>query len=133
MCATYAAPPSDGKIRNFGSFTSGSLRLGSLRFPNYVGLGNIYCKYYYETDANSPTQGQPKANPTLEKMRVKVAFGPLFSHSKFLFRGLGLVLYRKQTTRNPTQPNNQILRRQPIYYYFEVIFTPTESYCDLRL
>ena len=51
--------------------------------------------------ASSPTQGQP--NP--RKIRLKVAFGPLFP-TTITFRGLGLVLYRKQTIRNLTQPNS---------------------------
>ena len=49
--------------------------------------------------SNSPTQGQP--NP--RKSRLKVAFGTL-SRRQIVFRGLGLVLCRKQTTRNLTQP-----------------------------
>ena len=49
---------------------------------------------------STPTQRQ--ANP--RKNRFKVAFWAALSHSKRCFRGLGLVLYRKQTTRNPTQP-----------------------------
>ena len=51
---------------------------------------------------NPPTQGQP--NPW--KIRLKVAFGPLFPTAKIIFRGLGLVLYRKQTTRILTQPDS---------------------------
>ena len=47
---------------------------------------------------NSPTQGQP--NP--RNIKLKVAFGHFFRQF-FFFRGLGLVLYRKQNTRNPTK------------------------------
>ena len=50
---------------------------------------------------NPPTQGQP--NP--RKIRLKVAFGPPFAAATF-FRGLGFISYRKQTARNPTQPNS---------------------------
>ena len=65
-------------------------------------LGWKTYEYYYET-GELP---QPKANSTPRKMRLKVTSGPLFSHSKIYFRGLGLVLCRKQTTRNPTQRNS---------------------------
>ena len=63
-------------------------------------------EYYYETDelpnpTNSPTQGLP--NP--RKIRSKARFGPLYPH-QIIFRGLGLVLYRKRTTRNLTQPDS---------------------------
>ena len=57
--------------------------------------------------SNSPTQAQP--NP--RKIRLKVAFWATFSHSKHFFGGLGLVLYRKQTARNLSQPN---FRKHPI-------------------
>ena len=57
---------------------------------------------------DSPTQGQP--NPT--KIRLKVAFGPLFffsPHRQYFFVRLGWdgidVYNRKRTARNPTQPN----------------------------
>ena len=50
---------------------------------------------------NSSSQGQP--NPT--KIRLKVALGPLFPCEQIIFLGLGLIVCRKQTTRNPTQPN----------------------------
>ena len=49
---------------------------------------------------NSPTQGQP--NPRIN--RLKVAFGALFL-TELHFRGLRLILYRKQTTRVLTQPD----------------------------
>ena len=55
---------------------------------------------------NYPTQGQP--NP--RKNKFEVAFGPLFPYSKIIFRGLGLVLYRKR--RQETKPK-QILRIHP--------------------
>ena len=60
---------------------------------------------------NSPTQGQP--NP--RKNRLKVAFGATFFPQQIIFRGLGLVLCRKQTARNLTQSNSP---QTP--YYFEV-------------
>ena len=70
-----------------------------LRCTKFCSLGkriNIVMK-----PTNSPTQGQP--NPRI--IRLKQAFGPLFFHSKyFFFRGLRLILYRKQTTRNTTNP-----------------------------
>ena len=56
---------------------------------------------YIMNQTNSPTQGQPKPR----KNRLKVAFGPLFPAAN-IGHGLGLVLYRKQTTTNLTQPNS---------------------------
>ena len=73
--------------------------IGCLQYTKFCWVGkhaNIVMK-----PSNSPTQGQP--NP--RKIRLKVASGPLFPTAN-IFRGLGLVLYRKQTTINPTQPNS---------------------------
>ena len=74
--------------------------IGCLRFAKFCWVGkhiNVIMK-----PTNSPTQGQP--NP--RKIGLKVAFGPLFFPQQIVLRGLGIVLYRKQTTRNPTQPNS---------------------------
>ena len=68
--------------------------------PNYVGLENIYLVTTMKP-TNSLTQGQP--NP--RKIRLKAEFGPRFPTANNI-RGLGLVLYRKQTTRNLIQPNS---------------------------
>ena len=57
---------------------------------------------------NSPTQVQP--NP--RKNRLKVAFGPLLSTAN-IFSLVGIGLYRKQTTRNPTQPTDRQSASQP--------------------
>ena len=55
----------------------------------------------FETDElPNPRPTQPKKN------QVKSGVWATFSHSKRVFRGLGLVLYRKRTTRNLTQPNS---------------------------
>ena len=54
---------------------------------------------------------QSKANPTQEN-RLKAAFWATFPHSKYVFRGLGLILYLGNRLQ-PTQPN-QILRKHPI-------------------
>ena len=62
-------------------------------------LGGETCKYCYETP-------QPKASPTQEELGQKRHLGHFFPQRFFFFRGLGLVLYRKQTTRNLTQPNS---------------------------
>ena len=64
-------------------------------------LGWKTYKYYYETDElpnPRPTQNQQK--------QVKSGIWATFSHNKIIFRGLGLDLYRKQTTRHLTQPNS---------------------------
>ena len=62
-------------------------------------LGWTTCKYYHETDK------LPNPTPTQRKNRLKLAFGP-FSPWHMIFRGLGLVLYRKQTARSLTQPSS---------------------------
>ena len=68
-----------------------------LRFTKILLSWKTYLVSMIMKPTNSPTQGQP--NP--RKNRFKVAFWTTFSQQIF-FRGLGLVLYRKQTTRNPT-------------------------------
>ena len=81
-------------------FSEGSPSQNSRVFAIYqIMLGWETYKYYYETDElPNPRPTQPK------KKRLKVAFGPLFpTVNKFW---LGLVLHRKQTTRNLTQPNS---------------------------
>ena len=50
---------------------------------------------------NSPTQGQLNQ----KKNRSSVAFGPLFPTANDV-SWVGIGLYRKQTTRNLTQPNS---------------------------
>ena len=61
-------------------------------------------KYYHETDnLPDPRPTQPK------QIRLKVAFRPLFFFPQQVFRGLGLILCRTQTTRNPTRPANTLL------------------------
>ena len=67
-------------------------------------LGRKTYKYSYEADELP----NPRPNPTQEKLGWKW-------HSKWFFRGLGLILYMKQTTRNPTRPNH-ILRQQPYWF-----------------
>ena len=57
-------------------------------------------KCYYET-VELPN---PRPTQTHEKVGKKWQIGPLFPTANEVFRGLGLVLYRKQqTTKNPTQ------------------------------
>ena len=49
---------------------------------------------------------RPTHNPR-KKKGLKLAFGPLFfSPQQIIIRGLGLILYRKQTTRNPNESNS---------------------------
>ena len=77
-----------------------SIRWGVFYLPNYVGLEH---KCYYETDElPNPRPTQPKEN------EVKSSVWATFFAQQIIFRGLGLISCRKQTTRNPTQPN-QIL------------------------
>ena len=76
-------------------------------FQNSVGLENMHQVNLVMKPTSAPAQGQP--NP--RRIGFKVAFGPLFPAVNTFFRGLGLVLYRKQTTRNPTQPNSTLFVR----------------------
>ena len=76
--------------------------VGCLRFTKlcWVGKHILRSKYYYETDE------LPNPRPTQHpKKRLKVAFGTFFPTANN-FRGLGLTLFRKQITGNPTQPNS---------------------------
>ena len=71
-----------------------------LRYTKFCWVGkhiDIFMK-----PSNSPTQGQP--NP--RKIRLKSGIWATFFPQQIIFRGLGLVLYRKQTTRNLTQSNS---------------------------
>ena len=72
--------------------------IGCFAFTNSVGLENIRILLW---NRRTP---QPKANPTQEKKRWKVAVRPPFPQ-QIIFGGSGLILYRKQT-RNPTEPNS---------------------------
>ena len=61
------------------------LVIGCLRFTKLWWIGkhvNIFMK-----PMNSPTQGQ---QPNPRKKRLRVAFGPLFSHSKNIFSWVGI-------------------------------------------
>ena len=74
--------------------------------PNYVGLENI--RIFCETDElPNPGPNQPK------KIRLKVAVWPHF-HTTNYFRGLGLILYRKQTTKIYTSKYIYIGNRLPV-------------------
>ena len=80
-------------------FFHGAQRIRFLRFTKFCWVGkhvNIDMK-----PTNPPTQGQ--LNP--RKLGLKWHLDHFFPHQIF-FRGLGLVVYRKQTTRNLTQPNS---------------------------
>ena len=80
---------------------------GVCDIANYVELGWKTCGYYYETVETH----QPQATPTQGKIRSKVAFGPLLPTANS-FSWVGNVLYRKQTTINPIQPDSS----QTAYY-----------------
>ena len=41
---------------------------------------------------------QPRANPTQEKNRLKVAFGPLLPTAKSIFRGVGIDFISEKKT-----------------------------------
>ena len=76
----------------------------SLRYTKILRGWKTYTRYQVHIimkPTNSPT---PRANPTWEKIGQKWQLGHFFfPHSKIIFRGLGLILYRKQTARNLTQ------------------------------
>ena len=69
--------------------------LGCWRYTKLC-LGWKTCEYYSETDEL----------PNPRKISFKSGIWATFSRSKYFVRGLGMVLYRKQTTRNLTQPNS---------------------------
>ena len=74
---------------------------------------------------NSPTQGQKRK----KEIRSKVASGPFFFPQQILFRGMGLILNRKQTTTNLTQttsPQTPYLER-----YVGIEYLPDVSTCWL--
>ena len=62
-----------------------------------------HMEYYYETDETPNPRPIPKKT---RKISLKVAFRRTFSPQHIIFRGLGLALYRKLTTRNLAQPNS---------------------------
>ena len=68
--------------------------------------------------SNSPTQGQP--NP--RKNRLKSGIWATFFPQQIVFRGLGLVLYRKQTTRNLTQPHSAQTPCVPLWLLTLLVF-----------
>ena len=75
------------------------LYYGVLRCTKLCWVRKHLTKYYYETvELPTPRPTQPK-----EKIGVKSGIWATFSQSKIVFRGLGLVLCREQTTRSLTQ------------------------------
>ena len=72
---------------------------GCLRYTKLCWVGKHVNMIMKPT--NSPTQGptQPKNN------QGKSGIWATFSQKQIFFRGMGLILHRKQTTRNPTQSN----------------------------
>ena len=74
--------------------------------PNSVELENIYRVHIIAKPTNSPTQGQP--NP--RKVRLKVAFGPLFpTATNFSWVGIGFIEETDYEKPNPTT----FLRKHP--------------------
>ena len=59
--------------------------------------------YIVMKPTNSPTQGHP--NLRKKGLKIKSGVWATFSHIKYFFVGRDW-FYRKQTTRNPTQPNS---------------------------
>ena len=87
---------------SLGCCRENQLPTGCLRYTKLCWVGkHIPGIIIIMKPSNSPTQGQP--NP--RKIGFKVAFWATFFPQRIVFRGLGLVLYRKQTTRNLTRPN----------------------------
>ena len=76
--------------------------LGCLRFTKLCWGWKTY-KHYYETDElSNPRPTKPKK----KKVKGGIWATLFFAHRIFFFGGLGLLLYRKQSTRIPTQPNS---------------------------
>ena len=82
--------------RMFGSDHQPHHALGRLRYTKLGWVGKHVTVIVKPT--NSPTQGQP--NP--RKIKLLGHFFP----QQLIFRGFGLVLCRKQNTRNLTQPSS---------------------------
>ena len=59
-------------------------RLGCLRSTKFCWIGK-------HVNIMKPTSPQTQGQPYPRKNRLKVAFAPLFPHSKYSFRGLGLI------------------------------------------
>ena len=96
----HGNPPSLGKSAPPGKDDLLVRPIGCLEFTNFS-LGRKTHKCYETDELSNPRPTQPK-----KTFRLTAAFGLLFSHSKQVFRGLRWMLYRKQTARNPTQPNS---------------------------
>ena len=76
--------------------------VGCFLFTKFCWAGKLIPGNCYNQNRQTP---QPKANPTQErKNRLKKWCLGHFFPQQIIFRGLGLVLYRKQTTRSLTQP-----------------------------
>ena len=88
--------------------TSRSRMLGCLRFTKLCWVGKHVTIVLKST--NPPTQGQP--NP--RKIRLQVAFGPLFPPAN-KFSWVSIVFFRGNIFKE-TQPG-QILRKHPICNY----------------
>ena len=76
---------------------STAMNIGCLRCTKFL-FGLETCKYYHETGEL----------PNPRKIRLKVAFGPLFPHNKYFF--VDWFYVGNRFARNPT---NQILRKHP--------------------
>ena len=76
--------------------------VGCLQYTYLSWVGNIHVNIIMKP-TNSRSEGQP--NP--RNIRLNLTIGPLFPPQQIVFRGLGLVLYCKQATRNLTQPDSR--------------------------
>ena len=86
-----------------GRYTTACSRFTKLR---WVGK-HVNIKYYVTDEPSNPKRPtQPK------KIRLKVAFGPLFFQQQTIFRGLGLAIGNRLLETKP----NQILRKHPYHY-----------------
>ena len=96
------------------------ISVGCLRFTKLGWVGKHTTNTMKPT--NSPTQGQP--NPRKNKL------GHIFPQ-RVIFRGLGLILRRKQTTITPTQPDclptPEHQRPSPHQHHLNINTEPTPS------
>ena len=99
---------------------SGSLIIRCLRLTKFCRVGKTY-KCCYETDE------VPNPRPTQPEKKQVIKSGIwATSCQQIISRGSGLIFYRKQTTRNATQPNssaNTIIAKPKNYHYDGIQYT----------
>ena len=115
MAASTYRSNVDGWARDgLCTFRAEILLVDDTHATGYYGAYSLRCMQFYqnyvvlqkiETLLCNRRTPQPKVNPTQETLASKWHLGHFFPQ-QMIFRELGLILYRKQTRRNPTRPNS---------------------------